>query len=166
MGSVSGTGEKEYLIYRAVMKDGNIVGYSAALNPLYCDEVHTIEIPAQHNGLPVIELGFGISKEYISENGSYSNNCVTDTTLYGFSSTSLEEVIVPESVTKISTPNFWLCSNLKRVIFKDPTGWVKGTNGSQPIVKDIPEEDMKNPEKCVKIIKEYTTAQYILYKDL
>ena len=166
LGSVNGTGEKEYLIYRAVMKDGNIVGYSAALNPLYCDEVHTIEIPAQHNGLPVIELGFGISTQYISKNGSYSSNTVTETTYYGFTSSTLEEVIIPESVTKISTPNFWCCYNLKRVIFKDPTGWGIGTNSSSPIVKDIPEEDMKNPEKCKDIIMAYNTAQYVLYKDL
>ena len=166
LGSVSGTGEKEYLIYRAVMKDGNIVGYSAALNPLYCDEVHTIEIPTQHNGLPVIKLGFAIGTQRVSKNGSYSSNTVTETTYYGFSSTSLEEIIIPESVTEISTPYFWMCYNLKRVIFKDPTGWGIGTNSSSPIVKDIPEEDMKNPEKCKDIIMAYDTSQYVLYKDL
>ena len=167
LGSVSGTGEKEYLIYRAVMKDGNIVGYSAALNPLYCDEVHTIEIPAQHNGLPVIELGFVINTEYVSTgSGGESNRSVRSITHYGFTSSTLEEVIIPESVTKIYNPYFWTCYNLKRVIFKDPTGWVKGTTGSQPVVKDIPEEDMKNPEKCKDIIMAYDTAQYVLYKDL
>lgn len=166
LGSVSGTGEKEYLIYSSVVKDGEIYAYRATLNPLYANEVRTIEIPAQHNGLPVIELGFGISTQYVSENGSYSNNIVSTGTTYGFSSTSLEEIIIPESVTKICTWYFWNCYNLKRVVFKDPTGWVKGTNSSSPIVKDIPEEDMKNPEKCKDIIKAYDTAQYVLYKDL
>lgn len=167
LGSVSGTGEKEYLIYRAVMKDGNIVGYSAALNPLYCDEVHTIEIPAQHNGLPVIELGFGIRTSYVSTgSGGESNRSVLSTTLYGFTSSTLEEVIIPESVTKIYNPYFWDCYNLKRVIFKDPTGWGIGTDRSQSTVKDIPEEDMKNPEKCKDIIKAYSMSQYVLYKDL
>ena len=166
LGSVSGTGEKEYLIYSSVVKDGEIYAYRATLNPLYANEVRTIEIPAQHNGLPVIELGFGISTQYVSENGSYSNNIVSTGTTYGFSSTSLEEIIIPESVTKICTWYFWNCYNLKRVVFKDPTGWVKGTNSSSPIVKDIPEEDMKNPEKCKDIIKAYDKAQYVLYKDL
>lgn len=167
LGSVSGTGEKEYLIYRAVMKDDNIVGYSAALNPLYCDEVHTIEIPAQHNGLPVIALGFRINTWYVSTGSvGVSNHSSSSTTLYGFTSSTLEEVIIPESVTKIYNPYFWNCYNLKRVIFKDPTGWEIGTDSASPTVKDIPEEDMKSPEKCKDIIKAYNTFQYVLYKDL
>lgn len=55
---------------------------------------------------------------------------------------------------------------MKRVIFKDPTGWGIGTDSSAPKVKDIPEEDMKNPEKCKDIITAYSTYQYVLYKDL
>ena len=166
LGSVSGTGEKEYLIYRAVKKDGNIVGYSAALNPLYGDEVHTIEIPAQHNGLPVIELGFIIGTRYPKKDDTGFYDLRSDVTYYGFTSSTLEEVIIPESVTKIYTPYFLGCSNLKRVIFKDPTGWVRRTDDSAPRVKDIPEENMKNPEKCKDVMKAYEREYCILYKDL
>ena len=164
LGSVSGAGEKEYLIYSSVVKDGEIYAYRATLNPLYASEVRTIEIAAQHNGLPVIGIGFARSTSRVSENGSYSNNTVTETTYYGFSSTSLEEIIIPESVTEIYTWYLWNCGNLKRVVFKDPTGWGIGTIFAEK-VKDIPEEDMKNSEKCKDIIMVHNTSQYVLYKD-
>ena len=118
LGDVSLQQEKEYLMYEPYVENGVITGYYVAMNPLYVGEpIDSITIPAEHNGLPVKQIGFARTGRdqwnYYDFHGIYQ----------------LKELVIPETVTIIRKNAFYSSPNsrIERIVLKDPIGWKSAT---------------------------------------
>ena len=124
LGNVSLQQEKEYLMYEPYVENGVITYYYVGMNPLYVGEpIDSITIPAEHNGLPVKQIGFvrrgKDSVEYYDFHGVYQ----------------LKELVIPETVTSIRENafyNFYNC-RIERIVLKDPIGWKSSINRDVPL---------------------------------
>ena len=87
------------LRYKAIEKDGEVVGYSVEKN--IGTNPETLTIPAEHNGKPVTKIErFGF------------NYC-----------TNIENVVLPDTITEIGWDAFANCQKLKKVYISDLTAW-------------------------------------------
>ena len=90
--------------------------YSVRIKPSEKDNLpDEIYIPAEYNGCKVVE---------IEETG--------------FAQTEITKIVIPESVIRILERAFLGCANLKRVVFKDASGWkVRGEEGFKQVFEDL-----------------------------
>jgi hypothetical protein len=89
----------EGLVYAENTRNDQVIGYDA-ISTGTCTDINLI-IPSEYEGLPVLSVGVG-------------EGFVTDP-LYS----TLESVVIPNSVTHIGTDSFCGCKNLKSVVLGD-----------------------------------------------
>ena len=79
-----------------------------------CDE---LVIPAQHNGKPVTIIGISAFLTNTRIKKVVLPDTIKTIEYQAFDSSSLEEIVIPESVTYIGPYAFQLCNNLKNITF-------------------------------------------------
>jgi hypothetical protein len=71
---------------------------------------------------------------------------------------SLEEITIPEKINCIDTMAFALCSNLKKIVFENPDGWIRENWGTYT---PISSSELKNPSKAAELfVKTYSNYNF------
>lgn len=125
-------------------------GYSIALDHQYANAVTSIEIPAEYNGLPVVQIGFSVTGFQI-----YDPKYLYEMD-FGFHSKSLKSVTIPESVRVICCKAFLsggYISSLEEAIFEQPSGW-KYYTADYVYMGKVPEATLADPKAAAKFLKQ------------
>lgn len=125
-------------------------GYAIGIDHQYINDVTSVVIPSEHNGLPVVKIGIIMRKNVL-------DNYFPDYTMYfGCDSTSLENITIPESVRVIEQRAFGggRNPNLNEVIFEQPSGWVYYKNdNSQGYGGVVPTETLADPQAAAEFLR-------------
>lgn len=125
-------------------------GYAIALDHQYVNDVTSIVIPSEHNGLPVVKIGFKLYGNDISSSTDKYNM------IFGCQSETLKSVTIPESVRQIRYKAFvpWMpSSNLEEAIFEQPSGW-RYYSASGVYKGIVPKATLEDPKAAAEFLKQ------------
>lgn len=123
---------------------------AVGLKDWYSEELTSIIIPSEHNGLPVTEIGF-LGREMICIN---SNDPTATFTYYGIViGHRVESITIPQTIRYIDAEAFDFGYGFfsLEVFFADPTGWQYRYINDWI---DVPEETLRDPQTAAAFLWE------------